>query len=74
MKVKFLNVNGEVETTTEDLSGAGGYKIISQDGDTAMITVSRDVEMALHQQGVAAENDTPRIKAVPLVWKVRLSK
>lgn len=73
MKVKFLNVNGEVETTTDDLKGAGGYKIVSQEGNIAMITVSEDVEMALHQQGVLAENDKPRTKKVPLIWKVQLS-
>lgn len=72
MKVTFLNINGELSTTTENLEQSGGYKVISQDGDIAMITVSDGVEMALHQAGVAAENDRPTTKKVPLIWKVKL--
>lgn len=72
MKVTFLNVNGELSTSTEQLEQSGGYKIVSQDGDIAMITVSDGVEMALHQSGVVAENDRPTTKKVPLIWKVKL--
>lgn len=68
--VTFLNINGEKPVTT--LEQLGDVKFVSRDGDQAVIEVSEALEMALHQMGVQAENDRPRVKRVPLQWKVQI--